>query len=163
MCQAREYLMLSSEAKHTFRIGIGQNPAVTPIPTAHLFSYPWLAGQAGAADSCPRVLLKMITSQEAGQPIIFETFGSVRNLANWRGTTQTSARCACQHAIGMHYMDVLLVAAFRAFATTSARHQFGSWARRPELDYFAQRTLTQTSSLLLRRCTVLDLRQRSEP
>ena len=156
--------MLSFEAKHAFHIGIEQNRGCHSNPrNPSLFSYHWLAGEAGAIDSHLRAFPKMIISQAVGKLTIFGTFGSVRYLANGRGATQTSTRCACQHAIGMHYMDVLLMAAFRAFAAASARHQFGSWARRPELDYFAQRTLTETSSLLLRRCTALDLRQRSEP
>ena len=36
-------------------------------------------------------------------------------------------------------MNVFFVAALRAFAAASARHQFGSRSRRPELDNFAQK------------------------
>ena len=80
-------------------------------------------------------------------------------------------------------MDVFFVAAFRAFATTGARHQFGGWAWRPELDYFAHLPyfnvaalyvarkssalaqpahVLERSSLLFLWCAALDLRQRSK-
>ena len=57
----------------------------------------------------------------------------------------------------MHNVDILLVAAFRAFATASPRHQFGSRARWPELDYFTQRSLSQASLLRFLRSATLDL------
>lgn len=62
----------------------------------------------------------------------------------------------------MHDVDVFFVTTFRAFATANARYQFGSRTRRPKLNYFAQRTLIQTSSLLFIRWAALDLRSRSE-
>ncbi len=59
-------------------------------------------------------------------------------------------------------MDVLFVAALRAFAGARTRHQFGRRARRPKLDYLAQGTLTETASLLFLQYAILDLRQRPE-
>jgi hypothetical protein len=60
----------------------------------------------------------------------------------------------------MHHVDILFMATFWTFATAGAWYQLGSWAQRPELNYFAQSILTQACSILL--LSVLDARQRSE-
>jgi len=100
-----------------------------------------LIGQAGAEDPNDSCFAENDDALKSWQTGSIRPFGSVWQLANRRGATQTSTRGACEHAIGMHDVDVFFVATFRAFATASAGHQFGSWAWRPELDYFAQRIL----------------------
>src|SRR5437660_9168927 len=67
----------------------------------------------------------------------------LRVLADRRCATQTSTRSAREHAVGVHHVNVLLMAAFGTFTGPRTRHQFRSWARRPELDYFAQKSLTR--------------------
>src|SRR5216683_1934875 len=61
-----------------------------------------------------------------------------RRSANRSCAAQTAARGTCEYTVGMHHMHILFVAALGAFAGTRTRHQLGSRARRPELNYLTQ-------------------------